>query len=163
MGYIRDWVNQIDAQTAAARREAEQRERERTEAAARELEARSQADRLRRQRLATHHLKVAQRSLDRARLRADTVGAQLERWWSALPPEQRQFARAFADIRSALHGLDIGTSPHNTALADALRAAGWRRARDWRSHSGGFRSWWYPPIDDVPERKSTCDSFAHNT
>ncbi|SAL82482.1 hypothetical protein AWB68_06538 [Caballeronia choica] len=143
MSYIRDWIQQMDAQTAAA----EQRERERSEAAARELEVRSQAEQLRRQRLAAHRLKVALRSLERARLRADTVAVQLERWWSALPPEQRSLPRAFSDIRAALHGLDIGTSPHNTALADALRAAGWRRKRDWRDREGGFRNWWYPPVE----------------
>ncbi|HEY4803274.1 MAG TPA: hypothetical protein VIH96_11715 [Paraburkholderia sp.] len=156
MSYISDWAKQMGMhdtweQRNAQRQAQERLEREEAEAAARELEARNQAEQRRRQRLAAQRQKVEQRKLEVACLRADSVTTQIERWWSTLSPEQRSIPRAFDELRRLLHGLDIGTRPHNAALADALRKAGWRRARDWRSRNGSFRAWWYPPAGDTRE------------
>ncbi|OLL30128.1 hypothetical protein BTH42_18615 [Burkholderia sp. SRS-W-2-2016] len=146
MGYMNDWANQTLRDSTGAIAQAQRVQAEVAARREREHAAADEAEDLRRTARATHLLRVEQKRLELARLRADTVDAQLVRWRDALPPEQRCMRRSFADIRAAIRGVRIGTNATNPALAAALRRAGWCRERDWRDASNGYRIWWYPPV-----------------
>ena len=50
-------------------------------------------------------------------------------------------------VRERLDGKKVGHA-HCGELGDAFRKLGWTRKRCWRNDMGGFRSRWYPPVQD---------------
>jgi hypothetical protein len=71
------------------------------------------------------------------RRKRDALAARIDRWWSELPPEQRQTVYHMED----LHAL-FRAAPGRIGLA--LHQLGWVRVRSWSGQSA-HRRVWHPP------------------
>lgn len=78
------------------------------------------------------------------------VETRLRRLLDAMPDDVKAGGLSFNDLRARLAG-KYGRTARHDETADALRALGWVRVRNWRDVEGGFRSYWYRP-EDAPER-----------
>jgi hypothetical protein len=77
------------------------------------------------------------------------VGERLRRLLDGIPETEQACGLRFEDLRRRLAG-KYGRTARHDEVADALRALGWARVRDWRDVDGGFRSAWFPPSASEP-------------
>lgn len=79
--------------------------------------------------------------------RAMSLPDRLKRLIAAMPATEREQPRPLEFFAERLRGRQRMT-PHRGELAGALRALGWTRKRCWHESDGGFRSYFYPPVND---------------
>lgn len=73
------------------------------------------------------------------RRKRDALATRIDRWWTALPPQQRLSAYHMED----LHAL-FRAAPGRIGLA--LHQLGWVRVRSWSGQSA-HRRIWHPPAN----------------
>jgi len=126
------YMQQLRQVAAQANAEADERRRLKNEIERRKLE------------MELAGVSATPKSVAPKRRSIDTYEAQINEWFSRLPPAARAAPRTMAEFINLLDGRTPGMRAHAPDVSRILSRLGWVRRRSWASDGEGRRLWWPP-------------------